>query len=503
MPEETTSAHAINQRIFETSLDLILVVRRNGDVIRVSPSCGHILGYRPEEMVGRSARLFLFPGDLDSTRNEMRLARRGQETRNFDCRYVHKNGRVVPLAWTGVWSEAEQQYFFIGRDMTERLQAEERQRRSQRLEAIGQLTGGVAHDFNNLLSVVIGNLELAQRLARHDETLTRRLQLAERAALRGAELTGQLLAFARQQPLHARVVEMNQCVGEAIKLLRRTLGEAITIETRLEERLWHTYADPTQLDSALVNLALNARDAMPDGGRLVIETSNITVGSDVVGTYAEVPPGDYTMLAVSDSGSGMPPEILSRVFEPFFTTKPAGKGTGIGLSIVFGFARQSNGGVKIYSEVGVGTSVRLYLPRAEDQSAVAEPAPPARLEAAKLGERVLIAEDNADVRSVVVEQMASLGYGVIEADGGEAALKRLRGGEDIDLLFSDVVMPGGMSGIELAREARSLRPGLKVLLTSGFAPATLRLSDDEHWPMLSKPYRKIELAAMLRAVLDG
>jgi PAS domain S-box-containing protein len=503
MPSTADLDHAINQRIFETSLDLILVVDRGGNIIRVSPSSERILGYKPEQMVGRSAREFVFHEDLKSTRHEMRQARHGQETRNFDCRYLHKTGRVVPLAWTGVWSEAAQQYFFIGRDMSERLEAEERQRRSQRLEAIGQLTGGIAHDFNNLLSVVIGNLELLQRQFGADESVAHRLRRALRAALRGAELTGQLLAFARQQPLEARVVDMNSCIVETIGLLERTLGEAIVIETRLDDQLWRTYADPTQLESALVNLSLNARDAMPDGGQLRIQTANVTFDTNVANSYVDAPPGDYTMLAVSDTGTGMSPEILSRVFEPFFTTKPPGKGTGMGLSMVFGFARQSNGGVRIYSEIGHGTTVRLYLPRAQAEGEAADPETDKEALMARRGECILVAEDNPDVCAIVVEQLSNLGYRVLQTSGGEAALDALKSEPAVDLLFTDVVMPGGMSGVELARAARSLRPDLKVLLTSGFAVLAMERAGADNWPLLTKPYRQIELATKLRRTLNG
>jgi nitrogen-specific signal transduction histidine kinase/CheY-like chemotaxis protein len=418
---------------------------------------------------------------------------------------VHKNGSVVPLNWTGVWSESEGQHFFIGRDMTERLAIEARQRRSQRLEAIGQLTGGIAHDFNNLLTVIIGNLELLQMQVPEDNPLAQRLHSARRAALRGATLTAQLLAFARRQPLNAQTFDMNECIGETMRMLRRTLGENIAIELRPASDLWPTYADQTQFESALVNLALNARDAMPQGGLLVVETSNATVDEELADRGIDIPPGDYTMLVVSDTGAGMAPEVLTRVFEPFFTTKAPGKGTGMGLSMVFGFASQSNGGVKIYSEPGLGTTVRLYLPRAEATLAIDDKLTTRLLlERARDGECILVAEDNPDVRGVVAEQLSELGYRVVEADGGDAALELLRTGEAVNLLFSDVVMAGGLSGAELARAAHALRPGLRVLLTSGFALATLeRRGGDTGWPLLTKPYRRFDLAMKVRSVLDG
>jgi PAS domain S-box-containing protein len=498
------AANRINQRIFETTLDLILVVDRQGNLIRVSPSSLALLGYRPDEMEGKNASPFLYPDDLDKTRSEMRMARRGHVMRNFETRYVHKNGRVVPLAWTGIWSDADQQHFFIGRDMSERNAAEERLRRAQRLEAVGQLTGGIAHDFNNLLTVVIGNLDLLQEHLAKDPAAADHAARAMRAATRGAALTRQLLAFARRQPLDAKIIDVNERVEGTMDLLYRTLGEEITVSTQLAPNLWPAVADPTQLETAIVNLAINARDAMPEGGRLLIETANKRIDANDVAKSFEAAPGNYVMLAVSDTGTGMPPEVLARVFEPFFTTKPAGKGTGLGLSMVYGFVRQSQGHVQIYSEVGHGTSVRLYLPRAGAAASTAAEPGADEMARARAGERILAVEDNPDVRRVVVAQLTELGYAVIEAANGEAAIGILGRGEPIDVLFTDVVMPGGMTGYDLARAARTLRPDLKVLLTSGFPKTT---TEDGRRPgefshLLIKPYRRAELAAKIRAVLD-
>jgi PAS domain S-box-containing protein len=499
------AAREINQRLFETSLDLILVVDRRGNFIRVSPSAQAVIGYAPEEMVGRSAAEFLHPPDLEPTRAEMRLARRGRLMRNFECRYVHRNGGVVPLTWTGVWSEAEQQHFFIGRDMTERIAAEERHRRSQRLEAIGQLTGGIAHDFNNLLSVVIGNLDLLAERAGRDPGAAELVQSALAASLRGAELTRQLLAFARRQPLEPKVIALNQSVAATMELLRRTLGEQIEVATATTADLWPAFVDPAQFEAALVNLAINARDAMPEGGRLTIETANQPLDDAYARANADAIPGDYVMVAVSDTGAGMAPDVLARAFEPFFTTKQPGRGTGLGLSMVYGFTRQSRGHVKIYSEVGHGTTVRLYLPRAARADDKAAASPPEAPQPARGGERILVVEDNPDVRRVVVLQLRDLGYHIIEAANGEAALAVIEGAEPIDLLFSDVVMPGGMTGDELARRARLARPGLKVLLTSGFARAAMPAAaqSEDLRGLLSKPYRKVDLAARLRTLLDA
>ena len=500
------AARQTNQRIFETTLDLILVVDRQGNIVQVSPSTEVILGYKPAELVGHNAIEFLFAEDLERTRNEMRLARRGREMRNFETRYVHKNGRVVTLAWTGIWAESEQQHFFIGRDMTERIAAEERLRRAQRLESIGQLTGGIAHDFNNLLTVVIGSLDLLQDRLERGSQVARFAETALKASLRGANLTRQLLAFARRQTLDPKTVNFNDRVTGIIDILQRTLGEEIEIKTSLAPDLWAAFVDPAQLESAVLNLAINARDAMPGSGRLVIETANKTVDAQYVAMNIEAMPGDYVMLAVSDTGTGMPPEVVARAFEPFFTTKPTGQGTGLGLSMIYGFVRQSQGHVQIYSEIGHGTSVRLYLPRAlaGTPAAAEAKAEDETMPRAKPGERILAVEDNTDVRRVVTAQLDELGYRFVEAANGATALAAIERGEPFDLLFTDVVMPGGMSGFELARAARKLRPELKVLLTSGFPKMSHTDTDEgrEFAHMLIKPYRKSELAFKLRTAID-
>ncbi|MGH6981578.1 MAG: two-component system sensor histidine kinase NtrB, partial [Stellaceae bacterium] len=327
---ERVQAHidALNQRIFDTSLDLILVCDKRGTLTRISPSAKTILGYDPTEMSGHSAREFLFREDLNNTREEMRRARRGGEIRNFVCRYVHRDGHVVPLVWTGVWSEPEQRHFFIGRDITERLKTEERLRHAQRMEAIGQLTGGMAHDFNNILGVVIGSLDMLRiggRLNREDDEL---VAGAIDASLLGADLIKRLLAFARRQQLKPQRVAVNELIENMVAILTRTLGEQIPIVTDLAADVWPVHIDPAQLEASLVNLATNARDAMPTGGRLTIRTGRRALDEDYTSMHPEVTPGDYAMIEVSDIGTGILPDVLSRIFEPFFTTKDQGKGTG-------------------------------------------------------------------------------------------------------------------------------------------------------------------------------
>ena len=501
---ERDATNAINQRIFDTSQDLILVVDRKGMFLRVSPSSAAILGIPPEDMIGRSAADFIVAGDLESTREEMRLARRGRRIRNFDCRYRHKDGREVPLAWMGVWSEAEEQHFFIGRDMTERLAAEERLRHAQRLESVGQLTGGIAHDFNNLLAIVMGSIDLMFDVPGLPEDAAERGRQALHAAQRGAELTRRLLAFARKQPLKPQSVDANILVGNLTNLLSRTLGQHIEVRFSGAADLWPVFIDAANLESAITNLAVNARDAMPDGGRLMIETRNEILDADYARENPGATPGDYVAVIVSDTGTGMPPDVLNRIFEPFFTTKDAGKGTGLGLSMVFGFVKQSGGHIRAYSEVGHGTAMRLYLPRAKDAT-VPQTTPAEVRDDGRHNDRILVVEDNDAIRQLVLIQLTRLGYRTIEASDAAEALEILDRGDPVDLLFTDIVMPGGMSGHALAREALKRRPGLKVLFTSGFPGALLTEAEglSETDAILTKPYRIQELARKVREVLDA
>jgi PAS domain S-box-containing protein len=501
---ERDATRSINQRIFETSLDLILVVDRQGHFLRVSPSARAILGHRPEEMIGGNAKDFVYAADLETTRANMRHARRGRDPRNFDCRYVHKDGHLVPLTWTGIWSEPDQQYFFIGRDMSDWLLLESQLRQAQKMEAVGQLTGGIAHDFNNILTVIIGMTEILSQELTGNPTLAPIVAAVDEAAARGAQLTQRMLAFARKQPLQARNLDLNEVVTRAAVLLQRTLGEDITLKSVLADDLWEALADPSQVEDAILNLAVNARDAMPSGGTLVIETSNAVLDENYAAQNLEVTPGEYVAVSITDSGSGMPPEVLERAFEPFFTTKEVGRGTGLGLSMVYGFAKQSRGHVKIYSEIGHGTRVWVYLPRAAGATQESEAAQQVR--AHPVGrETVLVVEDNDAVRRVAVRILQGLGYQVREAADGLSALAILQQADDIDLLFTDLIMPKGMSGQELLTQARALRPELKALFTSGYSERFIkdRGATQEGVALLSKPYRSQNLAEAVRAALDA
>jgi signal transduction histidine kinase/CheY-like chemotaxis protein len=375
---------------------------------------------------------------------------------------------------------------------------------SQKMEAMGQLTGGVAHDFNNLLTVILGNAEhLAEKLAAHKELHGIAESIAT-AAERGSDLTRSLLAFARKQPLMPRDIDIGQKIVGMEQLLRRTLGEHIECEFRLDENLWQASVDPGQLASALLNLVLNARDAMPSGGKLTVEVQNTSLDESDVDVNGEARPGDYVMVAVTDTGTGMTTEVAGRAFEPFFTTKEVGKGTGLGLSMVYGFAQQSGGSMQIRSEPGHGTAVKLFFPRVATPQASA--APSAGQQAKPTGsETILVVEDDDMVRGYVEGELKALGYRVIVTRDGPTALAILRGPENIHLLFTDVVMPGGMFGTELAKEAARLRPGLKILLTSGHTEHPVDALDGagREVRILNKPYRRHDLASTLRSVLKA
>ncbi len=382
-------------------------------------------------------------------------------------------------------------------DVTEREAAAAQLRQAQKMESVGQLTGGLAHDFNNLLAVIIGNLDLIAEDQKEGSADKEFAETALQAALKGSELTKQLMAFSRRQTLDPKVVCLNALVEGMAPLWRRTLGETVTVKLLLADDLWRTKLDPAQMESSLLNLVINARDSMPDGGVLTVETGNATVDPD----NPELPPGDYAVVAVSDTGSGIPPELLAKVIEPFFTTKGVGQGSGLGLSMIYGFAKQSGGQLRIYSEVGHGTTVRLYLPRSHEAVEGAK-IPTAGLVKGR-GERVLVVEDNVDVRRVAVRQLTALGYQVVEADTGAAGLEVLAGDHGIDVVFTDVVMPGGMTGIEMIAAAREARPDLKALFTTGFTSAATannnRVTGADM--VISKPYRVTELAAKLRETL--
>jgi PAS domain S-box-containing protein len=412
-------------------------------------------------------------------------------------------GRRAEEAMRDLNATLEQQVL----ERTEQLRLQEEElRQAQKMEALGQLTGGVAHDFNNLLQVIIGNLETVQRnLAPEEGRLRRAADNAMSGARRAATLTQRLLAFSRRQPLAPKPIQINDLVTEMSELLHRSLGETIAVETVLAAGLWRAEADRNQLESALLNLAVNARDAMPDGGKLTIETANTHIDDGYAASQAEVSPGQYVLICVSDTGSGMDKPTIARVFEPFFTTKEPGKGTGLGLSQVYGFVKQSGGHVKVYSELRQGTTVKIYLPRLHgsetgDERVIAAPIPEG-----SRSETILVVEDDADVRAYSADILRELGYRVLEAPDGPSALRLLERQSEVALLFCDVVLPGGWTGAQTAAQARALRPDIKILFTTGYARNAIvhhgRL--DPGVQLVTKPFTFAELAAKIRDALDG
>ncbi len=620
------------RRIFETSQDLILITDTRGTLVQVSPSAETILGYTPKEMIGRNASEFLHPDDLEISREEMRLARRGQRAQNTDSRYVRKDGRIVMLSWMGTWSEPVRRHFFVGRDMTEsrraqetlreseqlargiidtaldafvqmdengtisdwnsqaekifgwshsealgeslseliipeinraahragmahflrtgegpilgrrieveamrrdgkeikvelsitalrrrdgvvfngfirdltdKIAAEERLRQAEKMEAVGQLTGGIAHDFNNILTVITGTIEILAEAVETEPQLAAITRMIDEAAARGADLTQHLLAFARKQPLQPRETDVNTLIIDTAKLLRPTLGARIEIESVFDDETCVATVDPNQLATAILNLALNSRDAMPDGGKLILETGSAYLDEDYATIHSDVRPGRYVLIAVSDTGTGIPAAILDKVFNPFFTSKGPGKGTGLGLSMVYGFVKQSAGHIKIYSEEGQGTTIKMYLPPGTGAWLASEIASAPVIQGGR--ETILVVEDDKLVRDYVLTQLHSLGYVTLDAANGAEALAIVEAGKEFDLLFTDVIMPGAMNGRQLANVLQRRKPGSKVLFTSGYTENAIihhgRL--DSGVLLLAKPYRKSDMAAMIRKALAG
>ncbi|WP_248313249.1 PAS domain S-box protein [Bosea sp. F3-2] len=493
--------------ILETVPEAMVVIDEAGVMILFSKAAEKLFGYAADEVCGRNVKILMSNPDRDRHDGYISRYLRTGERRIIGFGRVvtgqRKDGTTFPMELAVGEAAANGKRIFTGfiRDLTSRHRIEEELRQSQKMEAIGQLTGGIAHDFNNLLTVISGNLEMVERRL-EEGRLRDLLREAQGAADDGAKLTGQLLAFGRRQALDAKQEDIGQLVSNFTELLRRTLGEKIELQTVITGHSLTALVDATQLQNALLNLALNARDAMPRGGRLRVEVARIHLDADYVQMYPQARRGDYVLVSVSDTGAGMTEEVKQRAFEPFFTTKGVGAGTGLGLSMVYGFARQSGGQVQLYSELGQGTTVRLLLPTASAAAAersAPDPTPAARPRA---GECILVVEDDARVRRVVVARLEEEGYRVIQAAAGAEALSLIAAHPDIRLLFTDIIMPGGMLGDDLAREARTLRPHLKILFTSGYAEPSLmgRELADGSW--LKKPYTSEELAARLRLLLD-
>jgi PAS domain S-box-containing protein len=497
------------QAVFDNSLIGVALYTPDKKWIEVNDTLCRMLGYTRPELDAVTWVDLTHPDDLaENLRLFEGAVASTTDTYGMRKRFLRKDGSIlhaeIHVQILRRADGAPDYFLLLVQDISERIQAEERLLKVQRLDAIGQLTGGIAHDFNNLLQVIIGNAEVLADLHAEGAAERRPADMVLRAATRGAELTRQLLAFARRQPLSPRAIDVNALVAGMDSMLRRTLGEHVEIGVRLTPDLPHILADAAQLESALLNLAVNARDAMPAGGTLTIETACADLDERYCADNPDASPGAYVLLAVSDTGAGMAPEVLAHAFEPFFTTKEVGKGTGLGLSMVYGFVKQSGGHAKVYSEVGHGTTVKLYFPTAA--APARDAAEPGRAVELPTGtETILVVEDDAMVRTYVATQLKSLGYAVLEAGDGPEAATLLAAGAGVDLVFSDVVMPKGMTGYQLAAEVRRQYPRIKVVLTSGYAHEATRANGAAAHvaAILPKPYQRSELARTIRAALDG
>ena len=508
LAERVAEQAAERDRLWQTSRDMLLVIDDGGVIRSANPAWTEVLGWAPEEVIGHDHLEFSHPESMavsDSAMSEaLKKPLAGAETR-----MIHKDGGFRWLSW--VSTPENGLVYASGRNITAQKAAEaelelaqEALRQSQKMEAVGQLTGGIAHDFNNMLAVIIGSLDLLGRRLGADERARRYIDAAQDGARRAASLTERLLSFSRQQPLQPKPTDLNTLIAGMSDLFGHSIGADIQLETVLAGGLWRVQVDPNQLENVILNLVVNARDAMPEGGRVTLETRNADLDDRRTAARAGVSPGRYVILTVTDTGTGMPDQVIAKAFDPFFTTKPVGKGTGLGLSQVYGFIKQSGGHVKIQSEVGHGTTIEIYLARLDD-ALVEEPL----IERGEYGAAdnknrttILIVEDEPGVREFTTEALSELGYNVLAVDQPSAALRLLETDLAVDLLFTDVVMPE-MNGPTLADEALARRPGLKVLFTTGYprdAVVHNGRADDEV-ALIGKPFTVEALAAKVRDVL--
>ena len=498
-------------RTWQVSPDLMGALNSKGYFETSNPAWQAVLGWSEEEVAGMSIFELLHPDDVERTRGGFELTQQGQPAIRFPNRYRCKDGSYRWISWVGVPEDG--MVYCTGRDITEEkaaadqlLEAQEALRQSQKMEAVGQLTGGIAHDFNNLLQGITGSLDRIQRRLAEGRTqdVDRFLKGAMDSANRAAALTHRLLAFSRRQTLDPRPTDANRLIGGMEDLIRRTMGPDVTVEVVGAAGLWPIRVDASQLENSLLNLCINARDAMPGGGHLTIETANKWMDARAA-RDRDLPPGQYVSLCVTDTGTGMTPEVIDRAFDPFFTTKPTGQGTGLGLSMIYGFVRQSGGQIRVYSEVGKGTTMCLYFPRhlgEADRDERPEAAPMAETGS---GEVILVVDDEALVRTLIGEVLAEAGYRTIEAQDGPKALNILQSGVRIDLLITDVGLPGGMNGRQVADAGRAIRSGLKVLFITGFAENAAIGSGhlDPGMEILAKPFAMAALGTKVREILES
>ncbi len=508
LEEQVAARTAERDRIWHVSRDLLVVAKPDGVLVSVNPAWSHILGWRHEEIVGRAVDWLIHPDDLARTHEELGRIMAGQGAPSFENRFRTADGGFRDMSWAT--TPVDGLMYAAGRDVTEQTareaalqKAEEQLRQSQKMEALGQLTGGIAHDFNNLLTGIIGSLDIVKRrlASGRPGDVTRFMDAASTSAQRAASLTHRLLAFARRQSLDTKPSDIVRLVRGMEDLLHRTLGEDVDLQTNFGAKIWAALTDDNQLENAILNLAINARDAMPDGGRLTIEVQNTRLDEAYAKLNDDVAVGDYVVISVTDTGAGMTPDVVAKAFDPFFTTKPIGEGTGLGLSMIYGFAKQCAGHVRIYSEVGQGTTVKIFLPRAV---AAAEQAEDSTVDVPLgRGETVLVVEDDPTVRLLMVDVLDELGYLHLEAPDGNAAVPILRSRQRIDLLVTDVGLPN-MNGRQLAEIARAARPGLRVLFVTGYAErAAVRHGFLEPgMEMLTKPFALDALATKVREMIE-
>lgn len=493
--------------IINTALDAFVQMDDRGTISDWNSQAENIFGWTRDEAVGAKLSELIIPYvHRDAHTNGLeKFLQTGEGTilgRRFEIDAMRRDGKEIKVELSVTELKRRNGFVFNGfmRDLTDKIATEDRIRQAEKMEAVGQLTGGIAHDFNNILTVITGTIEILADAVRDEPQLAAITRMIDEAASRGADLTQHLLAFARKQPLEPKETDVNTLIIDTAKLLQRTLGEHVEIESVFEDEACPAIVDPNQLATAILNLALNARDAMPDGGKLIIETGMVVLDENYARMHNDVRPGRYAMIAVSDTGTGIPASILDKVFNPFFTSKGPGKGTGLGLSMVYGFVKQSAGHIMIYSEEGHGTTIKMYLPPATGTLLAAEPGHALKVEGGN--ETILVVEDDALVRNYVLTQLHSLGYVTLDAGNATEALAIVKAGRPFELLFTDVIMPG-LNGRQLANEILKIRPGMKVLFTSGYTENAIihhgRL--DEGVLLLAKPYRKSDMAIMIRKAL--
>jgi PAS domain S-box-containing protein len=497
-----------------SSLGMALV-SPTGQIESCNQAFASFLGRREPDVAAMAFDELMHREDRGLFLNGMRRLMTGEiSALKQDLRFATATGGLAhgAVSVSSVRNEKSEVELLIAQvaDITERRIGMQRMQQSQKMEAIGQLTGGLAHDFNNLLTIILGNLQLIEARTSGDEAIQRRMREAIDAAQKGSDLTRQLLTFARRQELEPKEVEVNAIIQGMEALIARSLGDEVEMKVICEDTSPHVVIDPSQLESAILNLAINARDAMPKGGKLTVETQSTQLDADYAARHPEVTPGPYVMVAVSDTGTGMTPDVVEKVFQPFFTTKEQGRGTGLGLSMVYGFIKQSGGHVSIYSEVGHGTTVKMYLPQRGVHAVPAaspvfgharpmsqqdeKPPMPGRLR------KILVVEDQEAVRAVACGFLSDFGYDVVEAEDGFQALAKLQEDPDIDLMFSDIVMPGGMNGFDLAQAASGMRPDIKIVHTSGYPKGAMVHQDEPRFRqgfIIMKPYRREELQKII------